>query len=124
MTQSTPEQRAELRRLVDAQETNAHYRSDHPEHAAMVALLNAGPALLADAEALATIEPAHVARTFPLMTDDSRRIGYIKWSVAEEAYREYARQFGTSQSLERLAERGGFGLRELAMLLGKDGKRS
>jgi hypothetical protein len=58
MTRTTPEQRAELRRLVDAQETNAHYRSDYPEHAAMVALLNAGPALLADAEALAERERA------------------------------------------------------------------
>jgi fructosamine-3-kinase len=62
MTQTTAEQRAELRRLVDAQEINAHYRSDYPEHAAMVALLNAGPALLADAEALAAIEAAGEVR--------------------------------------------------------------
>ncbi len=34
-----------------------------------------------------------------------------------EAYKEYAAQFGTSQSLERLCERGGFCWGELAMLL-------
>jgi Spy/CpxP family protein refolding chaperone len=78
MTQTTPEQRAELRRLVDAQEINAHYRSDHPEHAAMVALLNAGPALLADAEALAAIEAAggRAAAVFALPSEMvNRRLG-------------------------------------------------
>ena len=62
MTRTTAEQRAELRRLIDAQEVNAHYRSDHPEHAAIVAILNAGPALLADAEALAAQERADEVR--------------------------------------------------------------
>ena len=33
----------------------------------------------------------------------------IPWSVAEKAYCAYARLYGTQQSLERLAERGGFG---------------
>lgn len=37
--------------------------------------------------------------------------------VAEEAYKEYAAQFGTSQSLDRLNERGGFGVSEIAILL-------
>lgn len=32
------------------------------------------------------------------------------------AYEEYARRFGNSQSLERLAERGGFGVCELSAL--------
>lgn len=36
---------------------------------------------------------------------------------AEEAYFEYARQYGTSQSLERLEERGGFGVEEVISLL-------
>ena len=61
MAQTTAEQRAELRRLIDAQEVNAHYRSDHPEHAAIIAILNAGPALLADAEALAAADTALAA---------------------------------------------------------------
>lgn len=67
MAQTTAEQRAELRRLIDAQEVNAHYRSDHPEHAAIIAILNAGPALLADAEALAARERA----------DEVRRVGRV-----------------------------------------------
>lgn len=37
--------------------------------------------------------------------------------VAEMAYAEYARQNGTSQSFERLHERGGFGVLELMHLL-------
>jgi hypothetical protein len=37
----------------------------------------------------------------------------IPWPVAEVAYREYARRYGTYQSLERLAERGGFGISEM-----------
>ena len=48
-------------------------------------------------------------KTFPVS-----RGGYasskiqIPWKVAERAYAEYSRRFGTYQSLERLAERGGF----------------
>lgn len=32
----------------------------------------------------------------------------IPWSVAEKAYSTYSKQYGNGQSLERLAERGGF----------------
>jgi len=41
----------------------------------------------------------------------------IPWSIAEKAYKEYVRKYGTDQSLERLAERGGFGEDELNGLL-------
>lgn len=40
----------------------------------------------------------------------------ISWEAAEVAYQNYARFFGSSQSLERLAERGGFGLAEFSLL--------
>jgi cell division protein FtsB len=40
----------------------------------------------------------------------------IPWSIAEIAYCAYARMYGTGQSLERLAERGGFGLGEMDAL--------
>lgn len=40
----------------------------------------------------------------------------IPWSEAEIAYRTYADLGHGSQSLERLAERGGFGRWEFAML--------
>jgi hypothetical protein len=68
---------------VDAQETNAHYRSDHPEHAAMVALLNAGPALLADAEALADF--AALAREIRATAGDGDNI-----AVSGETMRGWA----------------------------------
>lgn len=41
----------------------------------------------------------------------------IPWWLAEIAYRRYSARFGNSQSLERLAERGGFGRLELLSLL-------
>lgn len=42
--------------------------------------------------------------------------GTIPWAVAEIAYREYVERFGSSQTLERLAERGGFSEGEMDML--------
>ena len=41
----------------------------------------------------------------------------IPWWLAEEAYKVYSAKYGTQQSLERLAERGGFGREELVWLL-------
>lgn len=41
--------------------------------------------------------------------------GSIPWEVAEIAYREYARRYGTSQSMERLAQRSGFSIGEMDM---------
>lgn len=72
--------------------------------------------------------------TGPMMTDQrplpagfvpvqvSRRsmgTGYtgVRREVAEAAYEEYAAQYGTSQSFDRLHERGGFGVEELLSLL-------
>ncbi|RYZ46278.1 MAG: hypothetical protein EOO72_02365 [Myxococcaceae bacterium] len=56
-------------------------------------------------------------RRFPLLTDyRERKAGLpasIPWDLAERAYADYSRRYGTSQSLERLAERGGFGPGEL-----------
>ena len=44
----------------------------------------------------------------------------IPWWLAEIAYEHYAKLFGNSQSLKRLAERGGFGRDELLILLRKE----
>ena len=52
---------------------------------------------------------------FPVQSNLHDRV--IPWTVAEEAYKEYAAQHGKAQSLERLAERHGFGCSELAILL-------
>src|SRR5690606_9962744 len=41
----------------------------------------------------------------------------IPWSVAERAYSVYAARYGKGQSLERMAERGGFGPGEMDMFL-------
>ncbi len=44
----------------------------------------------------------------------------IPWWLAEIAYEHYVKLFGKEQSLERLAERGGFGRDELLTLLRKE----
>lgn len=41
----------------------------------------------------------------------------VDWRLAELAYSEYVNHGGRGQSLERLAERGGFGIEELVLFL-------
>lgn len=59
-------------------------------------------------------------KMFPLQTSRKKEIIpgplQIPWSVAEKAYGAYAREYGRGQSLERLAERGGFGWCEMDAL--------
>ena len=63
-------------------------------------------------------------RRFPLQAYEMcRSLITVPWAYAEEAYKEYSAQFGTSQTLERLAERGGFGASEIVMLLVQRCKR-
>lgn len=54
-------------------------------------------------------------KLFPLQVDRGAPAGplSIPWSVAEVAYGEYARRYGTGQSLDELARRGGFGWGEM-----------
>jgi hypothetical protein len=56
-------------------------------------------------------------KKFPIQASDGVRGIKIPWELAEEAYEEYSKRYGTSQSLERLAERGGFGVEEIVWLL-------
>lgn len=54
----------------------------------------------------------------------NRPSGEVPWSVAALAYEVYSRKYGKQQSLERLAQRGGFSWGELVWLLrGGDEKR-
>ena len=41
----------------------------------------------------------------------------VDWVTAEKIYEIYSELYGTEQSLERLAERGGFGWGEVAFLV-------
>ncbi len=55
---------------------------------------------------------------FPLQPsrNDSKTLAgpdCIEWSLAEKAGNEYRKRYGTNQSLERMAERGGFGWEEM-----------
>ena len=55
-------------------------------------------------------------RMFPIQDGQS-----VPWQEAERAYETYVNLYGARQSLERIAERGGFGRTEFQMLYeGKD----
>lgn len=49
-------------------------------------------------------------KRFPIIEDPKRtpHPHSISWDLAEQAYTVYSSQYGKSQSLERIAERGGF----------------
>jgi hypothetical protein len=49
---------------------------------------------------------------------DGRESGTIAWSEHEEVWRAYADRGHGGQSAERIAERGGFGYREIVDLIG------
>ena len=55
-------------------------------------------------------------RWFPVIVDRTARPmgNKIPWRLAEIVYEGYSRRYGTDQSLERIAERGGFGILEIA----------
>ena len=63
-------------------------------------------------------------RVFPIQAEIGGRerlpATEIPWWLAEIAYEHYVELFGTQQSLERLAERGGFGREELMRLLRRE----
>lgn len=65
-------------------------------------------------------------RPFPIQADSSYghlgagRASVVPWWLAEIAYKQYAKLYGKQQTLERLAERGGFGRAELVALLQAD----
>ena len=69
-------------------------------------------------EARAELARRDASRMFPLQTDKGP-LGplEIPWAIAEEAYAAYVRCYGGEQTLERLAERGGFGWLEMDELL-------
>lgn len=52
-------------------------------------------------------------RRAPVQRDDEHGPGTVSWEEHLLAYSDYARRYGTSQSAERLAERGGFSFSEL-----------
>lgn len=58
-------------------------------------------------------------KTFPIQTSrldkNPSPTTRIPWSIAERAYASYAARYGHDQSLERLAERGGFSTGEMDM---------
>ena len=60
-------------------------------------------------------------RQFPIQANSIEEpTSKIPWWLAEIAYEYYASQFGRNQTLERLAERGGFGREELVGLIRKE----
>lgn len=68
------------------------------------------------------VAPVRVVADRCLNTTDSERrfplqgLGSVPWDVAEVAYSTYRRCFHNDQTMERLAERGGFGVEEFCLL--------
>lgn len=56
-------------------------------------------------------------RPFPIQGNGSAPGGWIPWWLAEIVYAGYSARYGTEQSLERMAERGGFCFGEVGMFL-------
>ena len=66
-------------------------------------------------------------RPFPTLRDEDGTKWSIPWWIAEEAFKTYAGPTGSryGQSLDRIAERGGFSWDEIiALLRGEDAWRS
>ena len=53
----------------------------------------------------------------PVQADRERPAGTIPWEVHDEAHHGYARATFNGQSVVKIAERGGFGYRELQCAL-------
>lgn len=80
----------------------------------------------------AALERGHLSRSqvcgederrAPLQGTDGRlgrRAGTISWEEHEEIYAVYAARYGTSQSAQRIADRGGFGWTECEMLMKRE----
>lgn len=62
-------------------------------------------------------EPLKKKKMFPIMSrpGDEGHPTKIAWEIADYAYSHYKARYGTDQSLERLAERGGFSVKEMDM---------
>jgi hypothetical protein len=58
----------------------------------------------------------------PVQGSIGKPSGTIEWSEHLKAYGFYTSLYGTSQSAERIAERGGFSYKELVQLLGREPK--
>lgn len=63
--------------------------------------------------------PCICGKRAPVQADRNVGVGpgSIAWSEHLEAWNRYAARYGTSQSAERVAERGGFGYEELLIFL-------
>lgn len=62
-------------------------------------------------------------KKFPMQLIRHDQDNSIPYEVAEEIYKEYSTRYGTSQSLQRIGERGGFGKMEAIRLLFERVKR-
>ena len=67
---------------------------------------------------------AYASRRAPVQADHRpaahpRPAGTVPWAVHAEAWEFYATLYGTEQSAFRIADRGGFGSREMQCMLAK-----
>jgi hypothetical protein len=65
------------------------------------------------------VEIKQLKRRFPMQDGPD-----IDWATAEKIYEMYSALYGNSQTLERLAERGGFGWKEVAYITSEYKKKA
>jgi hypothetical protein len=117
------EEIAKQKEKIDELEKNVHGVNEHLIK--MSKQLEKANTSIAEYNLLCSQKNFPIQQQYSKMGDDghSRRDPkpptIIPYWLAEEAYKYYSEKFGTSQSLDRLAERGGFGRSELLMLLRK-----
>lgn len=59
-----------------------------------------------------------LVRVAPVQGEYKKRpAGTVPWEIHEQAWENYAARLGKNQTAERIAERGGFGYREMQCLL-------
>lgn len=63
------------------------------------------------------IRPFPIQGEWSSKKEDREEPCTVPWWLAEIAYEYYSDRFGTDQSLQRLAERGGFGRAELVAFI-------
>lgn len=84
----------------------------------MLAAIDENRQLRLHIERLKLAQPAPGVRMFPMLHDEPK----IPWTLAEYIYEMYSTLHGKQQTLERIAERGGFGWAEIPFMI-KDFKR-
>lgn len=66
----------------------------------------------------------NAARRFPVQRSRNHAAGTVPWAIGEAAWRAYAAQYGSKQTADDIARRGGFGPEEMDSFAPEDWRDS